>query len=148
MLVAWAANWSLGQPEADELLRELPELEILGPLAGAIVGAVNLSVRQGWGFIVAVANGIWAGALAVALSGVLYMIVKMSLALQTALVKDFDSFIRVADGEAQPLFEHVVNVPLILITLTATAVVGVATEILHWSLVRLRRQRQRQQSEG
>ena len=67
ILLAWAVNWSLSRDEAAEMLKVLPDMLVLGPVAGAIIGYVNLSVRQGWGFIVAFANGVWAGVLAILL---------------------------------------------------------------------------------
>lgn len=137
VLVAWATNWALSRPEAAPLLLELPEFDTLSPLAGAMVGYFNLAIRQGWGFIVAFANGVWAGVLSIFLAGTLYMSIVLVQALRTDVIKTFDNFLNVFSDTVEPLLEQVVNLPLLVVSLGATAVVGVITEILHWVLVRL-----------
>jgi hypothetical protein len=139
ILMAWAVNWVMSRPEADALLAELPSMGTIGPLAAAIVGFINLATRQGWGVVVAVANGVWAGLLSIVLSGVLYMGWVLSGALMDGVVKDFAGFMRVTSAEVEPLFESVVDVPLVILTITATSVLGVFSELLHWTLVRMRK---------
>ncbi|MEO1468980.1 MAG: hypothetical protein AAFV86_07990, partial [Pseudomonadota bacterium] len=112
-----------------------------GPIAAAGVGFVNLASRQGWGVVVAVANGVWAGLLSIVVSGVLYMIWAVGGGVVSGVVDDFSMFMRLTSSEIAPLFELVVNVPLIILTITATSVLGVLSELLHWALVRIRRNR-------
>lgn len=138
ILVAWAVNWALARPEAVEMLTEVPEMRLIGPIAGGVIGYFNLAVRQGWGPIVAVANGIWAGALSVGLAGILYLTYDMSRAIATNVVRDVDGFFNVFGAVFQPLVEQVVNIPLLTVSLGATAVVGLLTEIVHWVMVRAR----------
>lgn len=138
ILMAWAVNWSMSRDEAAELLQSLPEMATLAPIAAALVGYFNLSVRQGWGFIVAFANGVWAGVLAIILAGVLYMVLVIVQGIRTNLIKNFDNFLNVFSDSVQPLLTEVANVPLVTVSLGASAVVGVVTEIVHWLLVRVR----------
>ena len=138
ILMAWAVNWSLARPEANELLGTLPEMLVLGPIAGGIIGFINLAVRQGWGFIVAFANGVWAGVLSILLSGVLYLIVAIVQAIRTNVVRTFDNFLSVFGSLIQPLIDSVTNVPLLTVSLGAAALVGVVTEVIHWVLVRFK----------
>ena len=49
--------------------------------------------------------------------------------------------VRVLGSEADPLIKTSTNLRLIGLTVVATAVTGVISEILHWTLVRLRRMR-------
>ncbi|MEM6487550.1 MAG: hypothetical protein AAF677_04645 [Pseudomonadota bacterium] len=142
ILMAWSVNWVMSRPEAAPLLAELPVMATIGPLAAATVGYVNLASRQGWGVVVAVANGVWAGLLSIVVSGVLYMAWSVGSSIASGVVQDFGMFMRLASGEIEPLFELVVNVPLIILTITATSVLGVFTELLHWALVRIRRNRE------
>ncbi|MEL7138112.1 MAG: hypothetical protein AAF844_01890 [Pseudomonadota bacterium] len=141
ILMAWAVNWVMSRPEAGPLLNELPDMAIIGPLAAAIVGFVNLASRQGWGVVVAVANGVWAGLLSIIISGVLYMAWTLWSDIDEGYVKDFAGFMRTTSTEVKPLFELVVNFPLIILTITATSVLGVFSELLHWTIVRIRRNR-------
>lgn len=120
------------------MLQALPEMRTLGPIAAATVGYFNLAVRQGWGFIVAFANGIWAGMLAVLLSGVFHIIVFLARAFQARVIKSFESFVTLFGETASPLLDQVINVPLLVVTFGATAIVGVITEVVHWLLVRFR----------
>jgi len=148
ILMAWAVNWALSRPEAQDMLTALPEMRTLGPLAAATIGYFNLAVRQGWGFIVAFANGIWAGMLAVLLSGVFHVFVFLARAFQANLIRSFESFVTLFGETASPLFDEVANVPLLIVTFGATAIVGVVTEIVHWLLVRMRsRKTQRSNSQ-
>ena len=139
VMVAWAINWVLARPEAAFLIEEIPQMVVIGPLAGFVVGFFNLAKRQGWGLIVSVANGLWTGILAIAVSGFIYLTYKMSGMVAYGLVNDFKDFMRILYQQADPLIEVSVDWRLIGITVGATAVAGVISECLHWSLVRLRR---------
>ena len=148
LLMAWAVNWALSRPESEAMLSVLPEMHTLGPISGAIVGYFNLSVRQGWGFIVAFANGIWAGVLSVILTGVLYVFVQLIQAAREKLLRDFDTFMVQFSEIVGPLLDEVVNVPLLIVSLGATAIVGVVTEVIHWLLVRFRAKRAARSGSG
>jgi hypothetical protein len=142
VLMAWAINYSLSRPEAIDLVQELPEMTTLAPIAGAVVGYFNLAVRQGWGVVVALANGIWAGVLSIFLSGVLFMLVKIVDAIRTNVIKNFDGFLNVFRSEVEPLINVLLqNVPMIIVSLGAAAVIGFVTELLHWVLVRMRQRK-------
>jgi hypothetical protein len=140
-MTAWAVNWVLSRPEAAQLLQDAEQMIWVGPLAGAVVGFFNLAKRQGWGLIVAVANGAWTGLLSIAVAGILYLTYKMTGTVMNGLIADFRAFLRVLGQEGKPLIESLVNYRLIGITIAATTVVGVVSECLHWSLVKLRRYR-------
>jgi len=141
IMMATATNWALARPEAAQLLSVLPEMRTLGPIAAAAVGYFNLAIRQGWGFIVAFANGIWAGVLSVILSGVLFVIVKLIQAARENLLRDFNTFMTQFSEIVSPLTDEVVNVPLLIVSFGATAIVGVVSEVIHWVLVRMRAKR-------
>lgn len=143
VLLAWAVNWSMAHPEASGLLKEVPEMAALGPVAGAFVGFFSLSARQGWGVVVACANGVWAGVLSIVLSGTLYMIIKLTQAVREGLINGFERFLTVFGDAVEPLIEQLAHVPLLIVSLGAAAIVGVVTEFLHWLLVKFRRKRQR-----
>jgi hypothetical protein len=142
ILVAWAANWALSRPEADALNQTVPEMQYLGPLAGAAVGFFNLAIRQGWGFVVAFANGIWAGVLAIFVAGVFYMTIALFQGFQTDLIRDFDGFVRYFGELVDPLIQQLINPPLLIVSFGATAVVGVVSELIHWLLVRVRQRKE------
>lgn len=146
ILMAWAINWALSRPEAEQLLTNIPDAEVLGPIAGATVGYFNLAVRQGWGFIVAFANGIWAGFLSILLSGVFVVILTLIESVRTNTISDFEKFMIVFSETVQPLLDEVANVPLLVVSLGATAIVGVVTEIVHWLLVKLRAKKTQQRT--
>ncbi len=143
IFVAWAVNWALGRPEAAELMAELPQMRIFGPTAGAIIGYFNLAPRQGWGFIVAVANGVWAGLLSIILAGFLFIVVAVVVALRDGYLHSFNQFLNLVGTHGQDLADQALDLPLLIVSLGATAVAGVVTEIAHWILVRLRRARER-----
>ena len=138
ILMAWAINWALSRSEAAEMLRELPDMALFGPVAGAVIGFVNLAVRQGWGFIVAFANGVWAGVLSILLSGVIHVVVEIVRAINTNVIRTFDNFLSVFGTFVEPLWEAVVDVPLLTVSLGAAALVGVISEVIHWILVRMK----------
>lgn len=139
LLMAWAMNWALGLPEALTLIEELPEMEQLGVVSGAFVGFFVLAPRQGWGMIVAVANGVWGALVAVMLAGIIYVTYR-SAAL-AGQVSDFDHWGRLAGEEFGPIMDHSLNFPLWLMSIAAGAIVGIVTEAIHWALVRLRKAR-------
>lgn len=148
LLMAWAVNWALSRPEGEVLLETIPEMETLGPIAGAAVGYFNLAVRQGWGFIVAFANGIWAGVLSIILSGILDIAFVTVKAARTNTLQDFDAFMTLFSETVQPMLDAVINVPLLVVSFGATAMVGVVTEVIHWVMVRMRGKRKRSSGEG
>ena len=142
VMVAWAINLVLARPEAALLVEEIPQMIVIGPIAGAVVGFFNLAKRQGWGLIVSVANGMWTGVMAIGLAGFIYLSMRMFNVVWHNLIKDFEAFLRVLGSEAEPLIVVSTDFRLIGITVGATAVTGVISEILHWTLVRLRRYRE------
>jgi hypothetical protein len=142
VLVAWAINWALGR-----LLNDVPDMKYIGPIAGGLVGFLNLAKRQGWGVIVSVANGMWTGLLTILVSGFIYLTMRMMDALFHNLIKDFENFLRILGQEAKPLIESAVNLELIGITVAATAVTGIVSECLHWSLVKLRKYREGEEAD-
>lgn len=138
ILLAWAVNWSLSRPEAQVLVQSVPELTVLAPLAAAMVGYFNLAVRQGWGVIVAFANGVWAGVLAIFLTGTIHMGIVLIQNLRAGVITSFNDFLRVFGATVEPLVDQLGNLQLLIVSLGATSVVGVVTEVLHWLLVRFR----------
>ncbi len=141
LMVAWAINWVLARPEAAVLVAEVPEMTVIGPIAGAVVGFFNLAKRQGWGLIVSVANGMWTGLLTIGLSGFIYLTLRMASITWHNLLKDFEAFMRVLGSEAEPLIVVSTDLRLVAITVGVTAFTGVISEVLHWCLVRIRRMR-------
>lgn len=139
ILMAWCMNWALGRPEAEPLLAELPDMEIIGVMCGAVVGFCSLAKRQGWGVVVAVANGVWAGILSVALAGLVLIAYIGSQSM--GVVSSFERWMVVFEGDLEPVWEQMLNFPLFLTTLAASAVVGLITEVIHWALVRLKKNR-------
>jgi hypothetical protein len=141
ILVAWAMSWALSRPEAAALREELPMFADLAPLAGAVVGFLNLSKRQGWGVIVSVANGLWAGLLSLLLAMLIVVAAAVSEAAGTQVNFDFESLMRVMAEHTAAIMQQLAYLPLVVMAMGATAVVGVVTEIIHWALVRLRKRR-------
>jgi len=142
VMVAWAVNWVLARPEAVLLIEEAPQMFWVGPIAGGIVGFFNLAKRQGWGMIVAVANGIWTGIMSILLAGFIFLSFKMIGMVTHGLIGEFRDFMRILNQEMEPLIKVGVDLKLIGLTVAATAVTGVISEFLHWSLVKLRRYRE------
>jgi hypothetical protein len=141
VMVAWAINLVLARPEAAVLVAEVPQMIYIGPIAGAVVGFFNLAKRQGWGLVVSVVNGMWTGVMTIALAGFIYLAMRMGNVVIHNMVKDFEAFMRVLGGEAKPLIEVSTDLRLVGITVGAIAITGIISEILHWTLVRLRRYR-------
>ena len=140
IFVAWAINWAMGRPEAAALQQDTPEFVAIAPFVGALVGFVNLAKRQGWGGIVAIANGMWAGVLTMLVSMLLFAGLA---AFGTPGIGDFDfAFILGLFSEAiVEVVDRIASFPLVIVTLGACSVVGLVTEMIHWALVRLRRRR-------
>ncbi len=137
--VAWAAVWVLSQPEAAELLRRLPDMAMLAPIAGAYVGAFNLAVRQGWGTVVALANGIWAGILSIFASGVLYISVAMARGAANGEIDGVGRFLDRFGDTVELLLAELSDLGLVTLSLGAMAAAGMVTEVIHWLMVRVRR---------
>lgn len=136
ILLAWAVNVALARPEAVLLLQEAPDFAVMGPIAAAFVGFVNLAKRQGWGVIVAVANGIWSGILTIFVAVFLYVFA-VPVLRNWLFIDHFDDFMRIVSQSLEPLLVQLANAELLIAIMAATAIVGVVTEIVHWSLVRL-----------
>lgn len=147
-IVAWAVNWVMGRPVAAELLELVPEMSYIAPMAGGLVGFIALARRQGWGILVAMANGVWTMLMTVALAWLIFLTVTLFDHIAHGLIADFENFLRVLGAETRPLAEGWVNPRLVGILLAATVAAGVITEILHWLLVRLRRARGVEDEEG
>lgn len=139
--VAWAANWTLSRPVAAQLIHLVPQMTYIAPAAAAVVGFVALAKRQGWGLIVAAANGLWTVILTVALTWLVYLTMRMGNHLSHGLIANFKDFMRILGSEIKPLAKGWVDLRLIGMLLGATVAASLATEILHWILVRLRRLR-------
>ena len=118
-------------------------MRVFGPAAGAVIGFLNLASRQGWGFVVAVANGIWAGILSLILAGFLYVSSTIYVAMRDGYLANFDNFLALVGEHGQDLIDQGLYPPLLVVSLAAAAVAGVATECAHWLLVRFREVRRR-----
>lgn len=140
-VVAWAVNWVMSQPVAADLLELVPDMRYIAPAAGALVGFFALAKRQGWGIIVAAANGLWTMVLTVGIAWLIFLVITLLDHLAHGLIADFENFLRVLGYETAPLAEGWVNLRLIGMMLGATVVAALATEILHWILVHIRRMR-------
>ncbi|HEX6102286.1 MAG TPA: hypothetical protein VF031_04485 [Alphaproteobacteria bacterium] len=125
------------------MLRALPDMAALAPIAGAYVGAFNLAVRQGWGAVVALANGIWAGILAIAASGLLFAAVDLARAIAAGEIRGIVGFLRRFGDTVEALLAQVADASLLTLSLGAAAAAGVLTELVHWLMVRIRSRRQR-----
>ncbi|MEM8791212.1 MAG: hypothetical protein AAGE80_06315 [Pseudomonadota bacterium] len=140
ILMAWAMNIALARPEALALLEESPDFPIMAAIGGAIVGFINLAKRQGWGMVVALANGIWAGILTIVVS-ILVFLIAVPIARNWVAMDDFGDFTRITSQALDPLIDQFTNAPLVVVILIHAAVVGIITEAIHWSLVRALRKR-------
>lgn len=141
VVVAWAVNWVMGRAVAANLLELVPEMGYLAPISGALVGYIALSKRQGWGFIVAAANGVWTMILTVGVAWFLYLVMTLFDHVVHGLVADFENFMRILGSETTPVAEGWIDLRLIGVLLAATMVAAIVTEFLHWVLVWLRRAR-------
>lgn len=141
--MAWAVNWALSRDEARPLLEEIPDMQTLGPIAAATIGYFNLAVRQGWGFIVAFANGIWAGVLSIILAGMMQIGFLTAAGIRSDTLENFESFMTLFGETTHQMLDQLINIPLLVVSLGATALVGVVTEIIHWVMVRIRGKRKR-----
>lgn len=140
-VLAWAVALVLLRPEAAPLLRSMPEMSMLGPIAAAYVGGFTLAVRQGWGVIVALANGIWAGLLSIAVAGVLYIAVDLARAIAAGEISGLGRFFELFGETVDLLLANVGRPQLLMLSLAATAGAGVLTELIHWLMVRVRSRR-------
>lgn len=130
VVVAWATNWVLGQPVAATLMEEIPEMSVIGPVSGALVGYFVLAKRQGNGIVIGTLNGAWIGLLVIAFAGFLFLTTQMFGAVRHGLIKDFENFLRVLGTEAKPLIEVSTDLKLVGLTVAVTAVAGLVSEIL------------------
>jgi len=137
ILLAWAMNWAMSRPELAALEEDFESFLLWAPFVGAGVGFLNLAKRQGWGVIVAIANGIWAGAATLILTGLIVVLAKSSEAARRGTDLDFASMLRLGAESTAGLAELLFHLPPIVICLGAAAVVGLVTEIIHWALVRI-----------
>lgn len=140
VFVAWAMNWAFSRPEAALLREEIPEFAAIAPVAGALVGFVNLARRQGWGGVVAIANGMWAGFLTLVLTSVIYIFIDVFDTSRVGDVKLDFIFGLIAGGVAD-IVDQLASFPLMVVCIGSTAVVGIVTEIIHWALVKLRKRK-------
>ena len=138
VLVAWAINFVLGRPEAAELLADVPELTVIGPIAGAITGLIFLPKKCGGGLLVMTINGACIGALTIAVAAFMYLAMQMWNAVTHGLVRDFENFLRILASESKPLIETLPNLRLIGMFIGVTAVAGFVTELVHWFMARIR----------
>jgi len=141
VLVAWAISLVLARPEAAALLGDVPEMAVIGPIAGAIAGLINLPRRGGKGAIIMTVNGAWTGVLSIALAAFVYLTMQMSGAVSHGLVRDFENFLRILGTEAKPLIETMPNLRLIGMFVGATAIAGLVCELVFWVQRQIRRLR-------
>jgi hypothetical protein len=141
ILVSWAINLVLSRPEAAVLIEEVPEMAIIGPLAGAVVGLMYLPKRRGGGVIVMTVSGAVSGGLTIALASFVYLTIQMSSSVMHGLVRDFENFLRITSTEAKPLIEALPNLRLMGMLVGATAVAGFVSEVIYWFIERIRRLR-------
>lgn len=134
ILMAWAINWCLARPEAAFLIEEVEEMRYMGPLAGALVGFFILYKRQGNGLIIGTLNGLWIGLLTIAVAGAMYLTVEMWGVVAQGLIKNFEHFLRALSAASKPLIETLSDVWLFAITLGATTLVGLVSEVLRQCL--------------
>lgn len=140
-MLAWAINWVLAQPEASGLLEKAPEFAVIGPLAGALVGFLNLARRQGWGAVVSVANGLWSAVLSFIAAFAMYLAYVMAGHVMHNIIANFEAFLRVLGQESGPVVELAADLRLFGWLCAAGAVAGVVSEVLHWVTMRLRKAR-------
>lgn len=139
VLAAWAMSWAVARPEAALVLEEVPEMRFIGPIAGAVVGLIMLPKRAAFGVVASTLNGVWAGAIAIVLSGFIFLTMKVLDAVHHNLIKDFNAFMRIVGQEADPLIEFGINLRLIAVTVGATAVAGLVAALVRMLLIRLRK---------
>ena len=143
LVLAWAVVWVLYEPEAAPLLSAIPEMGALSLIGAAYVGAFNLAVRQGWGLVVALANGVWAGVLSLAASGVLYMVVETAREIASGEISGIGGFFDSFGDTVELLLAALGDARLLMVLFAATSAAGVLTELIHWFMVRVRSRRQR-----
>lgn len=136
-LVGVALLWAMSRSEAAALEPLQGEFIVVAPLAGALVGYFNLAARQGWGAVVALANGIWAGFLSLVMSASMVILVQAMQVLQLGPATVERVFGSLALSTAV-VIDKLVTLPLMMLVIGATCGVGLLTELIHWMLVRLR----------
>ncbi|GMG84727.1 hypothetical protein LNKW23_39430 [Paralimibaculum aggregatum] len=141
LFVAWAMNWSFSRPEAELLRNEIPEFAAIAPFAGALVGFVNLARRQGWGGIVAVANGMWAGFLSIVITSVIFVFTRAADSTARVGDTDTDFVFKIISESVAEVVDNLASFPLLVLCIGASAVVGLVTEVIHWALVKLRKRK-------
>lgn len=148
LLLAWAFNLALGRPEAIQVLEaldkvdpEIPDLRVYGPISAGVVGFLNLSMRQGWGMVVGLVNGIWAGVLSLVVAGLMIFVGGLIMRMSENQMQDFDAFLKHMVLIRGPLLNAMLDVKFIVVTLGITAVVGVITEVAQWLVARVRGQK-------
>ena len=100
--------------------------------------AHDVEVRQGWGMVVGLVNGIWAGTLSLALGGFLVFCAGIFMRMQENQIQDFAHFLKHSALIRGPLLNAMLDVKFIVVTLGLAAVVGVITEIVQWLVARVR----------
>lgn len=120
---------------------DLRFIQLSSLTAAAAVGFVNLASRQGWGLVVAVVNGLWAGLIAIVLSALIYVVLHMGEAMMTTAAPDFSDFMSSFGSIVSQLLRERYYLGHLGQHLAATAVVGLVTEIIHWMLVHVRQSR-------
>lgn len=138
--VAWAMNWAVNRPEAALLREDFPEFVLFAPLVGAFVGFQSLAKRQGWGGVVAVANGVWTGVFCLGLNLFVYVTVKI---VQTPQTGSFDAqqAMRQMGEYAAEVVDALASPVLLAQVVGATVLVSAVTEVIHWAMVHIRRKR-------
>jgi hypothetical protein len=142
-VIAATLLWVLAQPEAARLMRTIPDLGAIAPIAGAYIGAFNLAVRQGWGVVVALANGVWAGILTIGASGVLYTAIDLARGIAAGDIRGIGGFFDHFGNTVELLLTELGDAHLLMLSLAAAAAAGVLTELIHWLMVRARSRSQR-----
>ena len=142
-VVALAVVWVLTQPEAAALMRTIPDMAVFAPIAGGYVGAVSLAVRQGWGLVVALANGVWAGILSIVAAGVLYTAVDLTRGFADGDIAGVGGFFERFGDTVDLLVGELGDAHLLALLMAAAAAAGILTELIHWLMVRVRSHWQR-----
>lgn len=140
LFMAWGINFALSRPEGALLREEVPEFAAIAPLMAALFGFISLAKRQGWGPVVALANGIWACFLTLFFSGVAYVAFDLSDTARVGDVK-FEFIANIMSENVALVVDQLSNFALLLFCFGTSAVVGVITELIHWALVKIRERR-------
>lgn len=125
-------------PGTEQQLRYMPTIALV---TAGMVGFGNLATRQGWGLIVAVVNGLWAGLATIVLASVAFVAVHMVAELYAIGGVTFPVFLETFDATIADLLGQAYEVRNLLVHLVICVAVGVVTEIVHWLLVHVRHAR-------